>query len=260
VRANVGTLELRTGRLREAEAQLQDALARERALAGDSAAVAAAMGYYGRVLSIRNRNDEAVPVLREAAELATRYAGATSPVALQNRLFLGDAQLAAGDVSGATTTLSAARAAAVTQYGEGHPMSLRARLAIARLDAATGHEAEAQESAVAAIAALREFGAQAQTSLAEALSILGSAQVAQGQPRSAVPSLQEAVALRERGGSQSWELAEARERLGEALQASGSAAASSAALRQAAEMLEAELGADHPETVRAKKALLHSRA
>ena len=73
---------------------LKSSVERERALAGDSAAVAAAMSYYGRILSITNRNEPAISVLRQAAEMASRYAGPDSPVALQARIFLGEALLA----------------------------------------------------------------------------------------------------------------------------------------------------------------------
>ena len=97
VLGNTGTLELRTGHLREAEPLLRNAFERERALAGDSAAVAAAMGYYGKLLTITDRGPQAVATLREATALGERYAGANSPVALQNRLFLGEAQLWAGN-------------------------------------------------------------------------------------------------------------------------------------------------------------------
>jgi hypothetical protein len=68
-------------------------------------------------------------------------------------------------------------------------------------------------------------------------------------------SLQEAVAMRESTGIQDWELGKARERLGEALAASGSNAASSATLRRAKELLESQLGVDHPEVIRVRNAL-----
>jgi len=260
IRANVGTLDLRTGRLQEAETQLKSAIERERALAGSSAAVAAAMGYYGRVLSIRNRNREAVGVLRESADLGTQYAGATSPVTLQNRLFLGDAQLGSGDIEAARGTLTAARDAALKQYGDAHPLSLRARLALARLSVATGDQISAKRTAIDVIAALRKLGLQAQPFLAEALAMLGTMQLADHETPEALGSLREAVQLREHAGAQSWELAQARERLGEALQASGDTANAVAMLSQAATMLEAQLGADPPETVRARKALARQRA
>jgi hypothetical protein len=56
-----------------------------------------------------------------------------------------------------------------------------------------------------------------------------------------------------------WELALARERLGETLAQNGNAAAPEF-LKKAAHDLESQLGADHPETVRARAAVarLHS--
>jgi uncharacterized protein involved in exopolysaccharide biosynthesis len=60
--------------------------------------------------------------------------------------------------------------------------------------------------------------------------------------------------LRAKNGPQSWDLAEAHERLGEALAAlrDGSARA---LLQQAASTLETQLGANHPQTLRARRAL-----
>jgi hypothetical protein len=118
--ANTGTLELRSGHLREAQVLLQSAVERERLLAGDSAAVAAAMGYYGKVLLVTNRATAAIEVLRQASDLAVRYAGPSSPVALQNQLFLGEAQYAGGDTQAARLTLAAAHDAALGQYGAAH--------------------------------------------------------------------------------------------------------------------------------------------
>jgi hypothetical protein len=66
--------------------------------------------------------------------------------------------------------------------------------------------------------------------------------------------LREAVALREGTWDQSFDLAEARERLGEALAANGDAQAR-ALLQQAATTLASQLGAAHPQTLRAEQAL-----
>jgi eukaryotic-like serine/threonine-protein kinase len=97
VLANMGTLEMRTGHLHESETLLKTAIEHERALAGDSAAAAAATGQYGKVLTVENRIPEALTVLREGLNLAERYAGAKSPVTLQNEIFFGEAQAASGD-------------------------------------------------------------------------------------------------------------------------------------------------------------------
>lgn len=254
VLGNTGTLELRTGHLREAEPLLKNAFERERALAGDSAAVAAAMGYYGKLLAITNRGPQAVATLHEAAALGERYAGGSSPLALQNRLFLGEAQLGAGDTAGARATLEAGHDAALKQYGPSHVLTQRAGLALARVDLAEGHADAARARLLQTVAALRQLGPQAEANLSEALVALGETELARGHPRQARAPLAEAVELREKSGSQSWDLAEARERLGESLAALRDGGAR-ALLQQAASTLEAQLGANHPQTLRAQRAL-----
>ena len=252
---NTGTLELRTGHLRAAEPLLRNAFERERALAGDSAAVAAAMGYYGKLLTITNRNPQAVASLQEAAALGERYAGAGSPLALQNRLFLGEAQLGAGDSAAARATLTAAHGVALKQYGPSHVLTQRANLTLARVDLAQGHADAARAQLLQTVAALRQLGPQAEANLSEALVALGETELARGEPQRARAAFAEAVALRAKNGSESWDLAEARERLGEALAALRDGGAR-ALLQQAASTLAAQLGATHPQTLRAQRALL----
>ena len=256
--ANTGTLEFRAGHLREAEVLLNGSVERERSLAGDSAAVGAAMGYYGKVLCITNRVEPALAALREATDIAAHYAGANSPVALQNRLFLGEAQLAAGNRREAETTLRAVQEAALAQYGPNHALTLRAQIAVAQLAAAQGDYAEAQRQLQRSVETLRKVGAQSEPTLALALENMGDAQLHQEQIPQAKASLQEAVAIREKHPDDLWELAEARERLGEALAKGGSADAP-AMLKQAAHDLELQLGSDHPQTLRAKNAVAQLR-
>ena len=254
VLGNTGTLELRTGDLRDAEPLLRNAFQRERALAGDSAAVAAAMGYYGKLLTITDRGTQAVATLREATALGERYAGASSPLALQNRLFLGEAQLGAGDAADARVTLQAGYSAALKQYGPSHVLTLRTTLALARVDLAEGHADAARAQLLQVVVALRRLGPQAEANLSEALVALGETELTRGQPQEARAPLAEAVLLREKNGSQSWDLAEARERLGEALAASGDRGARPL-LRQAANTFETQLGPNHPQTLRARREL-----
>jgi tetratricopeptide (TPR) repeat protein len=258
--ANTGTLELRTGHLKEAEVLLKSSIERERSLAGDSAAVAAALGYYGKVLSITNRNEPAISVLRQATDLGVRYAGGASPVAIQNRLFLGEAQLAIGDRQQAAAALTAAHDAALAQYGAAHPLSLRTQLALAQLAAAAGDYEKARVQSQAAVEGLRKLGAQGESNLALALESLGDEESHLGRLAEAGAALKEAVAIREKTPDDLWELAEARERLGENLLKAGSAAAAGSGeahdlLAKAAHDLESQLGADHPQTLRAKAAL-----
>jgi non-specific serine/threonine protein kinase/serine/threonine-protein kinase len=252
--ANTGTLELRTGHLKEAEVLLKSSVERERSLAGDSAAVAAALGYYGKVLSITNRNEPAISVLRQATDLGVRYAGAGSPLAIQNRLFLGEAQLAIGDRQQAAVTLTAAHDAALAQYGAAHPLTLRTQLALAQLAAAAGDFEKARVQSQATVEGLRKLGAQGESNLALALESLGDDESHLGRLAEAGAALKEAVAIREKSPDDLWELAEARERLGENLLKAGSAEAHGL-LAKAAHDLESQLGADHPQTLRAKAAL-----
>ncbi|HEY5264199.1 MAG TPA: protein kinase [Steroidobacteraceae bacterium] len=252
--ANTGTLELRTGHLKAAEVLLKSSVERERSLAGDSAAVAAAMGYYGKVLSITNRNEPAISVLREATALGERYAGTGSPLAIQNRLFLGEAQLAIGDQQKAGVTLTAAYVAALAQYGAAHPLTLRSQLALAQLAAAAGDDEKAQFQLRKTIDGLRKLGARGESTLAQALESLGDAEAHLGQLDEAGTEFKEAVAIREKSPDDLWELAQARERLGETLLKVGNPAARGL-LKKAAQDLESQLGADHPQTLRAKAAL-----
>jgi non-specific serine/threonine protein kinase/serine/threonine-protein kinase len=172
VLANLGILELRTGHLREAEATLKDAIAQERALAGNSAAVAAALGNYGKLLLLTNRTGQALTTLGEATELGTRYAGPASPVAVQNRLFLGEAQLAAGDRGAARATLTADYEVAKAQYGADNPFTLRTQLALARVTVAEGRRSDAVAQLRSILPALRRDGVQTEGELTEAQGLL----------------------------------------------------------------------------------------
>lgn len=259
VLGNTGTLELRTGNLREAEGLLHDAYEHERALAGNSAAVAAVMGWYGELLSETNRAGQAVAILQEASDLAAKYAGASSPVATQNRLFLGEAQLVAGDISGARATLIADHESALAQYGPKQLITIRSQVSLARLALAQGSAATASATALAAVDGLRELGRRGNPSLADALQTLADAQLALGRPAEAIQPLREAISLRSQYASGAWQLQQARERLGEALDAAHQPGGSQL-LQQAVAGLGAALGADHPETARARLALSRSLA
>jgi tetratricopeptide (TPR) repeat protein len=256
--ANTGNLELRLGHLKEAEVLLKSSIERERSLAGDSAAVAAALGYYGKVLSITNRNEPAISVLRQATDLGVRYAGAGSPVAVQNRLSLGEAQLAIADVQQAAATLTGAHDAALAKYGAAHLLTLRTQLALAQVAAAGGDHDKARVQLQTTVEGLRKLGAQGESNLAQALESLGDEESQLGQLAEAGVMLKEAVAIREKSPDDLWELAEARERLGETLLKAGGAAAPDL-LKKAARDLESQLGADHPQTLRAKSALSRLR-
>jgi hypothetical protein len=256
--ANTGTLELRNGHLAEAQVLLQSAVERERSLAGDSAAVAAAMGYYGKVLLVTNRAAPAIDVLHHAGDLAVRYAGPGSPVALQNQLFLGEAQLASGDSRTARLTLTAAHDAALAQYGATHLLSLRTELALLQVDLSQGNYQHTAQQLVPMVERLKSLGVQGEPIQAQALETLGTAYLGDHRHKDAAAVLQDAVNIRVKAPADIWELAQAQERLGEALAGLGEPAAAQL-LRNAARDLESQLGASHPETMRAAAALARVR-
>ena len=186
--------------------------------------------------------------------MASRYAGPDSPVALQARIFLGEALLANAAHTEGASTLTQAYQAALAHYGAAHPLTLRAEIAAALLAAGEGNYQAAQAQLAEAAAGLRKLGAQSSATLAMALENLGTVETAQGRTADAQTVLEEAVSIREKTPDDIWELAIARERLGEALSKSGGPAAP-ALLKKASTDLESQLGANHPQTLRAKAAL-----
>jgi eukaryotic-like serine/threonine-protein kinase len=178
VLGNMGGIEVRIGNLKEAETNLREAIQHQRDLVGNSAAVAAHQGYYGRLMTLTGRSTQAVAMLQEATVLAAEKTGPSSPLTVQDRLFLGEAQLAAGDLAAARITLSEDERLAWAQYGANHPLTLRTRLALARLMLAEGHEADAQAQLAAIIPGLRGNGPQTVDELAQASSLVHPSQLA----------------------------------------------------------------------------------
>ncbi|MGE0638688.1 MAG: protein kinase [Thermoanaerobaculia bacterium] len=251
---NTGTLAFRVGRTREAEAILARACRGQRAQAGDSAAVAAAMGLWGAAETTLDRAADALPKLREAVTMAERFTGPSSPLTLQDRIFLSDALLATDDRSEARRHLLETLSRSRDQYGDQHLLTLRARLALARVDLAEGRAA-AESELEALAAAFAQAGRQGESWVAHAKFALGDARLVTGRAREAVAPLGEAVALRER---LLWEgsvdLALARERLAEARLATGDLGGREL-LERALPALRSELGDASPEVARAKASL-----
>jgi non-specific serine/threonine protein kinase/serine/threonine-protein kinase len=259
VLGNMGTLEVRTGHLREAEGLLKDAFEHERALAGDSAAVSAVMGLYGEVLTLTNRAAQGLPITVEAVDLATRYAGPVSPVAVRNRIFLVDAQLATGDLKGARATAASAYDTSLAQYGPTNLSTLTAQTAVAHVRFKQGDAAGARAQLLTAATQLRELGGRADAVLAQLLQYLGEIEMAAGRPAEAIAPLQEGAMLLAKFAPTGWNLAVMRERLAEALVATGRPGAAGL-LTESLSVLVAELGESHPETIRAMKLLQSVRA
>jgi serine/threonine protein kinase/tetratricopeptide (TPR) repeat protein len=251
---NMGILEYRTGHLRAAEGLLRSAYQRERALGGDSPAVAWTMGFYGEVLTLTGRSAQGLPISQEAVDLAKRYAGPSSPVTLQHLLFLSDAQFATGDAKGARASLLTDRDAALAQYGPNHLNTLRAEVFLANSSFRQGDPAGARQQLQGAIVRLRGLGALGAAVLAQALQYLGEIDLASGKPAAAAESLRESLSILNRFAALGWNTAAVRERLGEALAGLRQPEAADE-LNQALRVLNAELGPEHPETARARTAL-----
>ncbi|MEJ0038521.1 MAG: protein kinase [Gammaproteobacteria bacterium] len=197
MRANMGMLAFRYGQIDEAETLLRSAFTKQRALAGDSAAVSAAMGYYGVIRNLRGRHDEAISVLRTAVSMASTFAGPASPVAVQNRLFLAEALASAGEKAEASATLSENFELARKQLGDGNLAVLRTRLAQAQI-AIDGSERTAGKAELAElILLLRKQGKPGQLALGQALVLQGEALLLDGKRSDAERPLNEALRMRQ---------------------------------------------------------------
>jgi eukaryotic-like serine/threonine-protein kinase len=253
--ANAGTLAFRLGRLREGEQTLKAAYERQRARAGDSAAVAAAMGQYGTVASILGRHEEALDVLRTATDMATSFAGAASPLAIQDRLFLSEAWVRAGDLARGRTVAAQNLALARERLGNAAALTLRVQLGQARIALESGQAAQAHAEFSALVEPLRRTGKASELLVAQALVGSGEALLAMGRPAEAIEPLKAAVALREQLlWAQSWELAWARGLLGAALQRAKEAGGAELVKQAEATLIE-QLGAAHPQVLRLRQAL-----
>jgi eukaryotic-like serine/threonine-protein kinase len=254
MRANVGALSLRVGRLADAERQLKHAFESQRALAGDSAAVAASMAQYGSLQTALGRPDEALPILEEAERMAIKFTAPASALHVQNRIFLAEAHHAAGHAARAIEIATETLEMAGKQFGPEHFYAQRAQLAKTRL-AAFGQSPEQTLAELNEVTAkLRIHGTTAQLSLAQALVARGDLLLKQRRADEALPLLEEAVQLREQAmWPNSWELAEARARLGEAQLAAGNRQGRQLVEKSAA-TLEEQLGPEHPQTLRARRA------
>jgi serine/threonine protein kinase/tetratricopeptide (TPR) repeat protein len=255
MRANVGTLSYRVGRVADAERELKHAFEGQRALSGDSAAVAASMGQYGSLQTALGRPDQAIPILEEAARMAEKFTATGSALHVQNRTFLAEAHAAAGHPKDANQIADEALALARKQFGDDHLFTQRARLAKARLATKQQPFAAASAELADVITKLRAGGPAAQLALGQALVAQGELLIQNGHATEAAPVLEEAVKLRERVmWEQSWELAEARARLGEAQVAAGKPEGKDL-IQQSLATMESQLGPDHPQTQRVRRAI-----
>jgi hypothetical protein len=175
------------------------------------------MGYYGVIRNLRGQREEAITVLRTAVSMATEFAGAASPVAVQNRMFLADALDAAGEKAVAAATLTENLSLARKQLGDENLAVLRTRLAQARMAIRGSNRTGGNTELAALIPLLRKQGKAGQLVLGQALVLQGESLLLDGKRRDAVPPLTEALQLRQTllwDGSP--DIAEARAKLDEA--------------------------------------------
>lgn len=255
MRANVGTLSYRVGRIADAERELKHAFEAQRALSGDSAAVAASMGQYGSLQTALGRADQAVAILEQASLMAEKFTARGSALHVQNRTFLAEALAASGEGQRAARVVDETLALARKQFGDDHFFTHRVRLAQARLSAAQKPNTRSLAALADVTTKLRSSGPAAQLALAQALVAQGETLTHLRRPADALPLLEEAVSLREQVmWDQSWELAEARARLAEAQLATGHSTAKQL-LQTSLTTLKSQLGPNHPQTTRARNAL-----
>jgi tetratricopeptide (TPR) repeat protein len=255
MRANVGALSLRVGRVDYAERELKHAFEGQRAVAGDSAAVAASMGQYGYLKTALGRPNEALPILEAAERMAVKFTAPASALHLLNRVYLAEAHQAAGHPQRAAEMAIETLAMARKQFGPDHLYSQRVQLSATKLLAFRQPPEQTLAELAAITTKLRAQGPTAQPPLAQALVARGDLLVKQQRATEALPLLEEAVRLREQTmWAKSWELAEARARLGEAQLAVGRPEGKQL-IEQSAAILQEQLGPDHPQTVRARRAI-----
>jgi tetratricopeptide (TPR) repeat protein len=255
MRTNVGALSLRVGKIVEAERELKRGFEGQRAVAGDSASVAASMGQYGALKTTLGHPEQALPILEEAERMAVKFTAPASALHLLNRVYLAEAHQAAGHEQRAAEIATETLAMARKQFGPDHLYSQRVQITEAKILASRRSPEQTLAELTEVIAKLRNLGAPAQPPLALALIAQGDLLLKQARAAEALPLLEEAVRIRERTmWSESWELAEAHARLGEAQLAIGKPEGKQL-IEQAAVTLQQQLGPDHPQTLRARRAI-----
>ncbi len=140
---NWGAVEVADGQIDAAETLLREATVLRRRYYGPSAATAALLGNYGKLLLQSGRAGEALPILREAAGMGSQYAGHGSVHHISALSGVAEAELAQADVAQAERSAETALTAAVDTLGIDHPATGIASLALARIRAEQQRPADA---------------------------------------------------------------------------------------------------------------------
>lgn len=159
---NLAAAQFRKGDLAAAEATFARALALRRQMYGPSAATAALIGNYGRVLQRLGRHEKALELAAEAEAMARSHAGPASPLTQALRVTHAESLVALARPAEARGVLGEFR----DEANESLAANLRLRAALAEaeaaatevdLPAAAAALAEARELAAAMGAAVAEF-------------------------------------------------------------------------------------------------------
>ena len=164
---NIAAMAYYTGQLQQAEPRFREAVALRRELFGPSAALAALLNNYGKLLLKLERPQEAEPLLQEAAQLSAGYTGPDSFLSVASRLSYAQA-LTANDRPEAEGEVRGTLELAKAKYGDKHLLTAAADLAMARLRFRQKRNAEAMPYLDAGEAAAQALGAPGKGVLAEA--------------------------------------------------------------------------------------------
>ncbi|KFN49483.1 serine/threonine-protein kinase [Arenimonas composti] len=187
---NWGAVEVAAGRPAAAEPLFAQAVAIRRAHYGPSAATAALLNNTGKLALQNGEPARALPLLRDAAAMGERYAGAGSLHHVSALAGVAEAELALGEPDAAETTAGIALSAAKQTLGERHPGVGVAALALARVRAAQGDRAGAEDllAQVEAIAAAAGAAGARLQQQAQSLRAAWSAPAPGPAPGTATPS------------------------------------------------------------------------
>jgi tetratricopeptide (TPR) repeat protein len=167
---NIAAGYYRAGDLETAEHWFGRAVAVRREAFGPSAATAALLNNYARVLLQTGRLDLAARLAAEATAMAATYAGERSVQTLSARLLA--AEIALAERSGATAELAASleqlQEDVDSQFGGDHLLSARVALARSRYLALAGDHREAAQQLLRTRAQLDALGAQGAQFVAQA--------------------------------------------------------------------------------------------
>ena len=150
----------RAGELAEAEHWFERAVAVRRDAFGPSAATAALLNNYGRVLLQTGRLAQASVLAGEAVSMASEYSGSNSPLTLSARLLDAEVHLANKPPTDLRATLRQLHADIEEQLGADHLLTARVLLTQAHHDATLGERITAAERLALARQRLTALAAQ----------------------------------------------------------------------------------------------------